>query len=328
MAFLKWFGKALIAFVLATAILSGFAYVYSYDGIHHTNPTGATDYVWRPNEHIATMTEGFAWLKMDEAGFNNAGIPDTVDVLFMGSSHTDDLHFSADKNAAVLTGELTGRSVYNVGMSGHTIYRCLDNLPAALATYQPEEFVVLETDTVRLNVDRMNEVLNGTALPNPSYESGIVYYMQLIPAFKPMYKQLDVWMSLEEEEEEQSSESSEMPEEYLGVLKELLARAGQQAREAGVTLIVYYHPPEKLMPDGTVRYKTSKQYLTAFSEACEEAGIVFVNMTESFCRLYNTQHLLAHGFDNTQIGEGHLNANGHKVIAEVLSELINQREVR
>ena len=43
--FLKWVGKAFIAGICAVLLLSLFCIVYSYDGVHVENKTGATDYV-------------------------------------------------------------------------------------------------------------------------------------------------------------------------------------------------------------------------------------------------------------------------------------------
>lgn len=73
-------------------------------------------------------------------------------------------------------------------------------------------------------------------------------------------------------------------------------------------------------------YNTDNLYLDCFASTCEDLGIVFVDMTDSFKDLYATEHQLAHGFINTAVGSGHLNKYGHRVIAEKLAEVIQGLE--
>ena len=51
-------------------------------------------------------------------------------------------------------------------------------------------------------------------------------------------------------------------------------------------------------------------------------------MTDSFQELYDTEYTLAHGFPNTAVGEGHLNAAGHRAIAEKLIAVIQKEYER
>lgn len=325
-AIIKTSGAAIIAIV----VLSLFTLAYWYDGIHITNHTGSTDYVWRSNEYISTMTEGFTWMRMNSSGFNNAEVYQQSDILFMGSSHTDDLHFARDKNAAVLVNQMTGLSTYNIGMSGHTIYRCVDNLKDALAEYHPSSYVVIETASIELSVKEMDKVISGTAVPIESYDSGIVYLLQQVPALKPMVNQLKQWIQLDFQNAAYDSKITtlnEITDEYMQTLHTFLSIVQEEAIANGVTPIIYYHPAEKLMADGSVQYKTNQSYLETFARTCEELGIVFVDMTQRFQELYIADSTLAHGFVNTKVGSGHLNEHGHRAIAEVLSEVIWEERI-
>lgn len=320
--------RIIFAAVIAIVVLSAFTLVYWYDGIHITNPTGATDYTWRSKEHIATMTEGFAWLRMNEAGFNNADSYSQADILFMGSSHTDDLHFPREKNAAVLVNQMTGMNTYNIGMSGHTIYRCVDNLKNALSEYHPKSYIVLETASIELATEKMNEVISEDAEPIESYDSGIMYHLQQVPALKPIFNQLKQWIENDKNDVVNNNKKAEITDEYLKTLNMFLSIVQEEAAANGITAIIYYHPAEKLMADGSVQYKTNQSYLEAFAQTCEALGIIFVDMTQNFHDMYITDNLLAHGFVNTKIGAGHLNEYGHRAIAETISEVILETEVK
>ena len=71
---------------------------------------------------------------------------------------------------------------------------------------------------------------------------------------------------------------------------------------------------------------SSPEYLRAFSEACEAAGVLFVDMSERFLQAYEAEHILPHGFANTAMGQGHLNADGHRLVAEALYDAIVEAE--
>lgn len=324
--------KVAMAGMCAIAILSLFCLLYTYDGIHIKSGTSATDYIWEPNQLKTTMKEGFAWLKMDKNGYNNVyDYSEQPDILLMGSSHMEALQVDKHENTGYLLNELLPQyHTYNIGMSGHTIYRCMDNLENALESHQPQKYVVMVIDTVDLDIDSMNEVLEGTARSIPSYDSGIIYYLQKIPAIKVIYKQLDDWMSLDSGLDSfiVNAESKQSEENYDFVLNEFLERAANISKEAGVELILVYQPTQTLNADGTLQYGYSQENRDKFVSLCEEKGISFLNMTEAFDILYEKEHILAHGFSNSEIGEGHLNRYGHAVIAEIIANKIQELEAQ
>lgn len=336
-AIMKWIAKAIIAGICSIAILSLFCVIYSYDGIHISSHTGATDYVWESGQFKSTMKEGLAWLKMDQNGYNNIkDYSDSPDILLMGSSHMEALQVAEVENVGYLLNELLpDYHTYNIGMSGHTIYRCMDNLPEAIQAYLPQKYVVMVIDSVELSVDDMKSVMNGKAQKLSSYDSGIMYHLQKIPAIKLIYKQLDDWISLEAKSNknlffaEENGGSAELsPEEYDKTLRAFLGAASQTAETAGVKLIVVYQPMQSLQEDGTVEYAHSEENLSVFEKVCEEQGIIFEDVTNAFDRLYNEEHILAHGFSNSQLGEGHLNKYGHKVVAKEIALKIKELEAK
>ena len=132
---LKLIGSALTALVL----LSLFSILYQNTGVHISNPTGETDYVWLPHQLKTTATEEFSWNQMDGAGFNNAyPSSDEINILIMGSSHMEAANVAGDKNVAYLLNEaIPDMYSYNIGISGHTIYHCVNNLKSASGFLPP-----------------------------------------------------------------------------------------------------------------------------------------------------------------------------------------------
>lgn len=338
--FFSRIGKLILAGLTAVIILSLVAVVYRYEGVHIKNSSGATDYKWEPGQLKSQMVEGFSFLRMDENGFNNAAvIDDQPDILLMGSSHMEAVELmQKDSLAYLLNDMLSPLSTYNIGISGHTIYRCADNFKSAVNRYNPKKYVIIETDRIEFDVDEMKSVIDGSAAPIPSYDSGLLFYMQKIPAIKVLYSQFDKWISESTEiefespctvnfgDDSENDDKTDITDDYKETLRELLKKISVSADENGIKVIIFFHPPESLDKDGRVSYGEDEDSFSVFSEECKKQGIIFADMTPDFEKLYNEKHIMAHGFSNTAVGVGHMNKYAHRVIAEKLSEIINEAE--
>lgn len=327
----RWCLKAILAGIISLILLSGFCWFYSFDGVHITPESGATDYVWESNQLKATMKEGFARLHMDAQGYNNVSdFSESPDILLMGSSHMEALQVSEDENTGALLNEMLPQyKTYNIGMSGHTIYRCIDNMDNALNEYHPQEYLVMVVDTVDLSVDEMQKVVDQTAVPMPSHNRGIVYYMQKIPAVKVVYKQLADWIELEKKDSSddyEEDEAFEFPENYEALLEEFLHRASDIAKRNNIELIIAFKPSQSLQQDGVLTYGYTEEYLQCFQQICDRESIEFINIEDSFERLYQEEEKLAHGFMNSAVGVGHLNTDGHRAVADAIVEKIQELE--
>ena len=320
--------KVILSGLFALIVLSGFTTIYCNSGIHITNKAGSTDYKWEPYQLKTTMSEGFAWLRMDNNGFNNAVISEEpINYLLMGSSHMEASNVDSSKNLGYLLNQkLIGRT-YNIGVSGHQIYSCVRNLGNAIDEYKPTDYVIIETDRVALDINSMKKVMDNTYSRIASHDTGLIYIVQkYLPSLKCIYNQVDVWrkedskynkVTDKETVEERNEFSSE---EYAETLDDFLSFAVKSAHNT--KLIIVYHPKTHIDSEGNMIKETNDRAVTLFKETCEMQGIVFVDMTQSFENSYYSDHVLAHGFVNTAIGEGHLNATGHALMAEELIKVI------
>lgn len=327
---LCWAGKVFVAGIFAFSILSVITFFYNYTGIHITNTTGATDYVWQKNQRMFNMKEGFSYVKMDKNGFNNAEVFENIDILLMGSSHMEAYQVLQNENCASLLNEyLPDFNTYNIGISGHTIYRIVDNLDSALKEFSPSRYVLIETNTVSLDIETMNEVLNGEASAIKSYDSGLLFYLQKIPAFKPLYNQIDNWLNLKSDNDDDSDnvvKETIISDEYIEMLGLFLGEIKKEAVKYGIVPVIFYAPNESLDSQGNLHFSTDIKYYDAYKTVCESNGIVFIDMSDSFRTLYENSNVLAHGFSNTAVGVGHLNKYGHNIVAEKLAAEISKRE--
>ena len=216
--------------------------------------------------------------------------------------------------------------VYNIGISSHSLARCVANLDRALERFAPSDYVVLETHDVELPLASLAlayndslERLSATDVPLPDWITGQ-------PLVRALYRQIASLTGGEEDADD--SESFELTEEnyddYVGMLGFWLESVRETAEEHGVEVIIYYHPHLVLQEDGSAVPSTPELYLQAFAEAASRVGVTFLDLTQDFLDAYESGHILPHGFVNTAAGEGHLNAEGHEIIARALYEIIQQ----
>ena len=360
---MKQFGlqvaKVMVAGVFATVLLSLIALVYEYTGVHIENPAMDTDYVWLPGQYKGNMTEGFSFLFMDENGYNNTTqnakkAKQGIDILLMGSSHVEAVQVGKEENmGALLNTWLPEKNTYSIGISGHDLYRTIDNLPYALERFTPKEYVIMECFDVKLDAATMLQIIDGCGERLPSYHEGLVAKLQQIPAVKWIYKDLSTWNRLEKkqkrlaaQEKEEAKKADEektdqasaakkeekpdaknaLPEDYYDTLKKFLALGSEQCRQKGCIPIIFYHPTGMFYPNGTAYFQTDEDYFDAFKKACEENDIIFVDMTQRFLQEYEEKHIFPHGFSNTAVATGHLNQDGHRMIAQALTDVIKQEE--
>lgn len=323
---LIWLGKVCIAGIAALGALSIYSFLFSYVGAHSVNPTGATDYVYQPYQLLSDTNEGFMWIHLDENGFNNedgAGQKE-VENLVIGSSHMFSNQVAKDQNTVSLLNTLLPEMyTYNMGMTGHRFHTCVSNLRAAVNTYHPTSYVILETETIEPTVDDMQSVLTATYPEIPIYDGWLLNLLtRYVPATRNIYNMVDNWRLPEADMSVTTVKEDYLSEEYRAILDAYLRNAAQIVTGGGTQLIIFYLPVVTIGSDGQLLFDTDLNAMNTFLDSCERNGIIFLDMTEDFQALYDQEHKLPYGFINSRVGHGHLNKYGHKVIAERLAEII------
>lgn len=326
---IKWCGKMVLAMLCSLILVSLFAICYKHTSPHVMAEDGATDFKWKPQSLSSTMMEGFSWIRMDENGYNNEFFTEDIDVLVMGSSHVEALQVPTKENFASLLNDNINMNVYNIGVSSHNFYRCVDNLAAALDHYSPSKYVIIETYIPILEENFMRPIILRSAIPEDGPDIGLKYYIQMIPACKPLLNQLIQWrsLSINNVRTENYSDIDIENDGYFATLRAFLEIIRDESEKHGVTPIIIYQTRETLLDDGTLVFPdNNSEYIAKFSSICRDLNIVFADLTPEFNNAYQENHLFSHGFPNTSIGSGHLNLTGHRIIAETLTRLINEME--
>ena len=329
--FFKWTGKAVGAGLLALALLNLFCVFYYNVPVHYTNPDGATEYKWEAWRFYSRGTEGFALGRTNSDGFNNLRdyTPgEAVDLLLMGSSHMEAFNVAQDENAAALLNERYGgeRYVYNLGTAGHTLLYCVKHLDRALAAYAPSGWVVLETMSLDFAPEDMDAVVDGSYPDIPSRSGGLLTMLQKIPVLRLFYtKYIKFGELFSGMADGQYEEGAAFSGDYAAALEGLLDKLARESEAHGVRALVVFSPPLLVAPDGSAYTGTDPEKLALFTRLCEEKGIEFLDLTETYLDAYE-QHVLPFGFSNTAPLAGHLNRDGHRLFADAVAARIAERE--
>ena len=326
---LLWCLKVFVSGFLAFCFLTAFCMLYYNIPAHTESVSKATDHSWEHNKFYSRATEGFGWGKTNNEGYLNPydySKDDTIDILTMGSSHMEGFNVAYDKStSAVLGALLPDYTVYNIGVSDHSFLTCVDNLEAAIEKYKPTKYVVIETTKLTYKDEKLTEAIDGTVAEVGSGTSGIVGTLERIPLLRLLYSQMASYMR----NTSTTTTSSNAPATTINedLYNELFVKMSSTVAKSGAKLIIVYHSNLKINEDGSASIlKDESDVSVLFEDMCNKNGILFLDMSDIFIKEYEENHVLPHGFANSSVGSGHLNNNGHKMIANAVYELVKEEK--
>ncbi len=298
------------------------------------DPDRVTDYRYTPNYVYSYFYEGFSIGKMNNEGYNNTfdftrGM--SLDVLLMGPSHMEAFQVMPEENTANLLSNLSHQTVYNVGVSGHSLQTCASHFEAAVKKYSPSRYVVMGIANIRLSDEVLTSVLEHN-VPNVDKNFGQRSALRLFLRENPYLR--FVWGKVHDTLKNNFLRKTELPASFSQNNPELLAKVLAQMSDtlsqskSGAKLIIAYHPPVSLNLDGSLKIESDPEVSRQFSELCAQNGIYFLDMSERFLSEYAKDYTLPYGFINTSVASGHLNKYGHRMFAEEIYKLMQRIEAQ
>lgn len=335
---LTWCTKVVAAGITAFGILALFCVFYYNPPVHVACEDGATCYKREAGVYWSRGTEGFASGHIDAKGYNNSyrewesREENKVDLLMMGSSQTEGLYVDEDKCVSYLLSDRfaeDGRDycVYNIGMSAHTIYQNACNLETALDVYQPTRYVAIETGVVSYDGRQYQAIMDGSypEITLTDYPA-IMDWAQKIPYVKLLYQQLKNYKNSETDTEVSAGTDTYYTEADMQGTSDLLDYMNELVTSRGCTLVLYYVPEVGFDPEGQMYFAAEESTRDSFAAMCQERGILFVDLADSLQQAYQEDHVVGAGFSNTTVGYGHLNEDGHEMLAQGIYEAIVGKE--
>ena len=355
---LKQLSRIGISFALAAMILTAFGFFYSNTPLQYTDPDGATDYRWEGNRFFSHGTEGFSFGFTNNEGYYNLydrAPDDPVDILIMGSSQLEASNVQMEHaTASLLDQALPDDTVYNISISAHTFLYCADHLDAALSKYKPRKYVIIETERAQFGDEELQATLAGQLPPLFAGRDETVEALRKNPYLTLLARQARNYLSsragtgadqnpwIQGDGSFVITGAENADTERLGgendnkrtvplysPLEALLDSIAETAAKHDTQVIVLYHPPTLFYEaegDWHLAIDDAPGAAETFRDHCEACGIRVVDMRERFLKEYETRHILPHGFTNTAVGAGHLNKEGHAMIADEILRLITALE--
>jgi len=327
-----WLLKAAAAGIIALTVLCLLCALYYNVPVHYENETGATEYYWEPNRFYSKGTEGFALGRTNNEGFNNLldySEGERIDILLMGSSNMEGFNVAQEDNAAAQLNTFMGgeKYTYNIGTAGHTLLYSIKHLSAALARYAPEDYVVIEANSVAFAPEEIEAVLEERLPDIPSHSGGAIELLQKLPYLRLFYTKYVKGMNDGDAVDAGARAAQEADAEtYAGLLEALMEKVARECEAAQVQPLIVYDPVIRVDREGKAYAETDEEQLRAMRAACEKNGIVFVDLSGAFLAEYRETYRLPFGFTNTRPGSGHINKWGHRIFAQEVYRVIREME--
>lgn len=322
---MKWIVKLLCSTIVAFIVLGIFCLIYYNVPVHYNNPDGSTDYIWDSNYLYARMTEGIGYGKTNNEGLMNEfdykeGM--NIDVLVMGSSHIENQYIPMKDNVVSLLNDMDSeKTYYNLGVSGHNFRTCVSNLKSALDKYKPD-YVVIETDTIMFDNNDIISVINGDFEKISSSSNKLLIALQHNPLIRLSVSQIESFIDNSLNiKYDIAYQNNNLDKEYTG---KLLKYIDSVAKEFNCQVIILYHPTIMTYDRVGFKYQIPDKTVSSFAELCQQYDIDFLNMSERFETEYRKDFTLPYGFINSRTAFGHLNVEGHRMMAEEIYNLIKE----
>lgn len=316
---LQWIFALVLGFLIANAL----CFFYERPVGWLDTPNGAATSVWRPGAVMVHGTEGYGIARVDRNGFlNPEGILADRYVLMMGASHTQGKEVCpAQRYSTLVSSYFSGESgtlaAYNIASDGHYLPSQIRYFKAALAAFPNAGAVTIEIGSTDAAPQELRDAQNQAVYAPISFTDSVSMLKGMVKESLPLLALLKTnFQTLRA----QAAEETEGPYDYE---TELDAAMALIRSEFDGPIAFVYHPTTEIQPDGSLKLGYSDTW-DVFCRVCEKNGIDVIDTGTRFARLYETERKLPYGFANTTPGSGHLNAAGHRILAEEIISYLEE----
>lgn len=324
--------KLLSALLLSLVIINIFVCFYDrYPGwIDRSN--SSTDAIWYPNSIIIHGTEGYGIHHVDQNGYLNEGrLIQSGYTLVVGASHTqgkeipNSMRYSDILNAIIckrLHYPSHKLCVYNVSQDGYFYPQMVKNFKSIISEFPNSSNLVLEIGSTNFAASELKNSFNQVEYHDTNRGAEIVKRLSFVQTLRAKFKEYFpifrlIKLNIDAQHKKTSNNvNTKMFDTTL--YSSLLDKSMKIIRsEYHGNLIIVYHPPVSITKNGMIISKSISDEI--FENIAKNNNIVFLNMSSLFIEHYNSNYTVPYGFFNTSMGKGHLNSQGHEIMANALS---------
>ena len=325
----------IMAVIVAAIICNTFLFVYHRPTGWIDRDKGATNSIWDPGTWIVWGTEGRSIRQVDRNGYLNEDKELSEDgyVLVVGTSHTQGKEVGKGKRYTDILNEYMMRStekleVYNCSQDSYYFPKVAKGFVAINEEFKDAKSIIIEMGSVEWKVSELENALsqreydfmqNGSVIKDVLPKSKLISLK--IKEWFPIYSNIKVQFENKRnaETDNVADTISENESDYEKAVDRVL---NLMCTEFDGQLIIMYHPSVQITENGMqIKYEDK---LKEFENLCKDNDIIFVDMSEEFIDAYKSEYSVPYGFNNTTMGNGHLNVKGHKIIADKLYDVLKE----
>lgn len=303
--------------------------------------------IWQSNTTLLSSDEGYSHLNLNSYGLNDTepNLRAHRRILALGDSYTAAVHVPQNKNyTALLEHYLQDTDILNTGRNGLNPLTFAPMLEEYLPTYPATEVVVF------LNHSDLRDIVRYETKVSTNTAGAITHVThQTFPQSGLRWKIAPIMhhSALATYMLKRAETALKEPVENLRKILPSLAdnlTAERQYREINTADAAAYLPIavyllnelKALTPKLTLIYipsfdynavppqQTQRDQVTEifFKQAAQQATIPFYSLTDTFREDFTKTGKLPTGFQNSHLGQGHLNEYGHTIVAKAVAEIL------
>lgn len=332
------------AIIISFCFVNLFIFIYFHQPGWISRSESATSAIWNPGSFYSNALEGFGIGKVDENGYiNQYPIARDNYILVMGSSHTQGKEVPiGERYTDLVNGKVTGEPreyIYNIGTDGHYMPDLLRHFSAAVKEFPNARGVVLEVFNTDCDIQTLEKCLdqipynkeeNGPAIAEniSGMQKLAITVKENMPLLNLLQQKqfadfkIDFSGAFGIHQQEQETETQDKISNvyrYKEILDQIFTKMKEEYQGK---IFILYHPIVKISGDHLeVTCDDTYQY---FQQVCKKQDIQIIDTGNAFLESYEKEYCVPYGFNNTSMGEGHLNRTGHRILAKELYNALSQ----
>lgn len=324
--------KLFMTFIFSFICINILSYFYFFSAKAITNWNGYTISKHQLNrEYNFYGVEGFGITSMDGNGFNNDGLvkPKEAKIICIGSSQTEALQVNTSQNYVSKLNLLDKNfKAYNIGVSAQFLNKSLYRLPLIPKYFSSCKVIVAETPwfpTLK-EMDEMIRILetNNVPINNLDWKDKrpLMKIYRNLPFASVMNRQFELLSKKGKNVNTHQTTDKEDLQQYEKQIEYAIYLLRKQLKNTPIIFV--YLPKFQMERNGQITFQKEKKE-SIIRKICGDNHIVFINMAPTFYNAYEKFRVLPYGFRNSAVGKGHLNENGHRLVALQLAATIYEK---
>ncbi|MBN2604077.1 MAG: hypothetical protein JXA91_08105 [Candidatus Thermoplasmatota archaeon] len=302
---------------------------------------------WRyhPNVIILHTSEGFSRIKLNSDGFNDDeeidGMEKKQKIFVFGDSYVEALQVSSENNFCSILEKINDSiSFQNMGKSDFSplhyiillnFYRekipCPSMFVVVLNDFDIDDILKQEIITEKDSIGVIKNIRIGSfdESDNLKNKMSFLYNNSALCTF--LFRKYSGLVLESARKLQNFKDRNEKCNQYIKDYNEAKKRIKyilSQIQMKGELLIVYI--PKLNYRAGGVAEIADRSVGNTYRKIAEELNVKYMNMEKIIKEEYSLSHKPPVGFNNSIFGTGHLNKNGHILLANTINDIINRED--